>query len=508
MTTPERTVTMRLHVPWEAESSERLYRACRTQDACWNLALEFLIEHPNEPLRKSTRLGIKGLQGRWLEWREEHEWAKKVPQAIWRGGVLRAKEQVERWETVNEGHGKTCLAALDEGKEIPRRIQRRFPDPSKLYRRRKDRDRQRRNTCIVTEGVQCVDAHTLHIPGVGRVPVRERMDEDLRPRSCTVVERTSEDRTRRCGRHMRGRDRTFEIHVQVRVPVETGEGLERLEAVGIDHGLVHPVTTCDSNGDVHHYRHRERELTGLDERVKKIQRTLRNCRRGSREWKKRQRLVKSLRGRACAIRSHDRRQWAVGLAKSYETVCCERMDVRQLIRSNRGTHEKHGELVNVQRELSRRLANAAPGEQRAELKAACERHGAKYIETPARSSSEFCPECHHCSADNRKTQAGFRCRGCGHIYNADGNAARNHLLYGTSAKHRAAVRRSWEESAPAKRQAGGGNPARAPKANSGTAGGRQRDPGPGPTSPSERSLPPVIAMGNKAGASEAAASSE
>ena len=89
MATAERTVTMRLHVPWDAETSERLYRACRTQDACWNLALDWLIDHPDEPLRRSARLGVKGLYGRWLEWREEHEWAKAVPQAIWRGGVLR-----------------------------------------------------------------------------------------------------------------------------------------------------------------------------------------------------------------------------------------------------------------------------------------------------------------------------------------------------------------------------------------------------------------------------------
>ena len=38
MSTPERTITVRLHVPWDAESSERLYAVCRTQDTCWNLA--------------------------------------------------------------------------------------------------------------------------------------------------------------------------------------------------------------------------------------------------------------------------------------------------------------------------------------------------------------------------------------------------------------------------------------------------------------------------------------
>ena len=314
------------------------------------------------------------------------------------------------------------------------------------------------------------------------------------------------DRARRCGRHMKGRDRAIKVHVQVRVPAGAGEGLKRVEAIGIDHGLVHPMTTYDSQGNIHHYHHREVELARLDRQTKKVQETLRNCRPGSRKWRKRQRVVKSLRAQAVNIRSHDRRQWAVGLAKGYETVCCERMDVRQLVASHRGTHEKHGELVNVQRERSGRLANAAPGEQRAELKAACERHGAKYIETPARNSSEFCPECHHCTKENRKSQARFRCTKCGHAENADGNAARNHLRWGISADHRAAVRRSWEEAAPPKRQAGGGNPVRAPKANSGNAGGRRRDPGPGPSSSPERDPPPGVMPGTTAGASEAAPS--
>ena len=145
MSNTHRTVTMRLHVPWDVDASERLYGACRTQDACWNLALDFLIEQPDEPLRKSNRLGVKGLQGRWLEWREDHQWTKNVPQAIWRGGVLRAKEQVERWEAVNESHAKTCLKAIDEKRQIPRRVPRRFPGATKLYRRRKDRDRWQRD---------------------------------------------------------------------------------------------------------------------------------------------------------------------------------------------------------------------------------------------------------------------------------------------------------------------------------------------------------------------------
>ena len=44
---------------------------------------------------------------------------------------------------------------------------------------------------------------------------------------------------------MKGRDRVFEIHVQARVPVGSGHGLSRVDAIGIDHGLVHPMTTYD-----------------------------------------------------------------------------------------------------------------------------------------------------------------------------------------------------------------------------------------------------------------------
>ena len=353
MARPEHTVTMRLHVPWEAGSSERLYAACRTQDACWKLALDFLIEHPGEPLRKSKRLGVKGLQGRWLEWREEPQVGEKaVPQAIWRGGVLRAKSQVERWEQVNETHARACLRR-GRGREgnLPRRVQRRHPDPTKLYRRRKDRDRQLRNTCLVTEGVKRIDAYmSCTSPGWGRVHVRERLDEDFEPRSCTIVETTTEDRARRCGRHMKGRDRSFEVHVQVRVPVGTGEVLERLEAVGIDHGLVHPITTCDTA--------RQRAL--LPPPGPGSLPPLTSVRRKSRGGFATADVGPGVEeapapreepaGPAANIRSHDRHQWAVDLAKGYGTVCVERMGVRQLIRSARGTHESHGELVNVQRE--------------------------------------------------------------------------------------------------------------------------------------------------------------
>jgi putative transposase len=47
-----------------------------------------------------------------------------------------------------------------------------------------------------------------------------------------------------------------------------------------------------------------------------------------------------------------------------------------------------------------------------------------------RNTSRTCPACGHVSAENRKTQAVFRCVRCGHAADADVNAARNILAAG------------------------------------------------------------------------------
>ena len=51
---------------------------------------------------------------------------------------------------------------------------------------------------------------------------------------------------------------------------------------------------------------------------------------------------------------------------------------------------------------------------------------------PARHTSQTCHRCGHVAAENRPTQAEFRCVSCGHAGNADVNAALNILRRGLS----------------------------------------------------------------------------
>jgi len=60
----------------------------------------------------------------------------------------------------------------------------------------------------------------------------------------------------------------------------------------------------------------------------------------------------------------------------------------------------------------------------AELSVA-ERAGVPVVEVDPRNTSRECPECGHIDKRNRRTQAAFRCRGCGHTGHADCVAAEN-----------------------------------------------------------------------------------
>jgi predicted RNA-binding Zn-ribbon protein involved in translation (DUF1610 family) len=59
-----------------------------------------------------------------------------------------------------------------------------------------------------------------------------------------------------------------------------------------------------------------------------------------------------------------------------------------------------------------------------------QRRGGELLAVDPRYTSQTCPECGCVSAENRRTQALFRCVDCGHEANADTNAARNILARG------------------------------------------------------------------------------
>ncbi|GAA4519974.1 hypothetical protein GCM10023191_096200 [Actinoallomurus oryzae] len=153
-----------------------------------------------------------------------------------------------------------------------------------------------------------------------------------------------------------------------------------------------------------------------------LQRRLARAQRGS----KRRRRVKAAIGRLKAREVDRRWDWAeqasTDLARRFDVIRVENLKIRNMVRSARGTIQAPGTNVQAKARLNHSIHAAGWGRlvKRLEQKAAgrVERIDSAY-------TSRTCNACGHCAAENRESQAVFRCRACGHTDNADVNAAKN-----------------------------------------------------------------------------------
>ena len=413
-----RVVTRILHIPHDPDTSRRLWEACRAQALAYNETIAWLHNHPETPVETNRRIGKVALHDRWAIARKAKPGLTAISQQVWRGGVARGHTAAIAWEKINTTHARQVLRAMKTGTPVPRRVERRNPEWRRLLRSRKRMDRRGRNTCTLGERVRRIDLHTIRLPGLETVSVTEHLGKHFKPVSATVVERTP-------GAVLRTRpapeERCFNLHVQIRVPrpdPKTGG-----TSVGIDHGIANAITISDSDGMTAHYHHAD--TAGLETRRRKLQRRARHCRRGSRRWRRHRRHAAALARRVAGIHSASRERWAGDIAGRYDTVAVEAPNLRNMLRSARGSSEAPGTRVSQKQGLNRGLARIAPGKQTDALRAACERTGARFVKVPAKNTSIRCAACGHVDRDSRESQARFRCTVCGHTAHADVNAAEN-----------------------------------------------------------------------------------
>jgi putative transposase len=111
------------------------------------------------------------------------------------------------------------------------------------------------------------------------------------------------------------------------------------------------------------------------------------------------------------------------IARRFDTIRIEALDVRAMTRSARGTVEQPGQRVAQKRGLNRGISRSGWGLLAARLQhKACGR----VEQVPAAYTSQRCSVCGHVAPGNRKSQAVFECEACtAGTPNADVNAARN-----------------------------------------------------------------------------------
>jgi transposase len=189
------------------------------------------------------------------------------------------------------------------------------------------------------------------------------------------------------------------------------------EVVGVDRGVT--VAVALSTGEMTSPAGLSLKEAG---RLLRLQRRLARARRGSNRRRKVRALIGQLKSR-----DGDRcKDWVekttTGLARRFDVIRVENLNVKGMTRSARGTMEKPGRKVAQKAGLNRGILKSGWGllVTRLEQKAP-----GRVEKVKAAYTSQTCNACKHIAAESRKSQATFVCVVCGHRANADVNAARN-----------------------------------------------------------------------------------
>jgi putative transposase len=189
------------------------------------------------------------------------------------------------------------------------------------------------------------------------------------------------------------------------------------QAVGIDRGVA--VAAALSTGELLHCP----ALTARERiRLRRLQRKLDRATRGSNRRGRVRHAIARLRARETDRRKDWAEKTSTDLARRFDVIRVEDLQITNMTRSARGTRDDPGRNVRQKAGLNRGILRSGWGllVRRLEDKAS----GRVEKIRPA-LTSQRCSACGQVDQDSRQSQAVFRCTACGFADHADVNAARN-----------------------------------------------------------------------------------
>ncbi len=214
------------------------------------------------------------------------------------------------------------------------------------------------------------------------------------------------------------RDRAGRWHVAFAHIPDSIAGPGHATVVGIDRGVA--VSAALSTGELLQAPGLTR---GEAKRLKVLQQRLARAKRRSNRRDKTKRAIAKLNAREQDRRKDWVEKTTTDLARRFDVIRVEALDVRAMVRSARGTLEQPGTGVAQKRGLNRAISRSGWGMLVTRLQ-----HKAlgRVEQVPAAYTSQRCSACGHVAPENRKSQAVFECQACmAGRCNADVNAARN-----------------------------------------------------------------------------------
>ncbi|MFC3333034.1 RNA-guided endonuclease InsQ/TnpB family protein [Paenalcaligenes hominis] len=196
-------------------------------------------------------------------------------------------------------------------------------------------------------------------------------------------------------------------------------------AVGIDMGVARFATLSDGTYYAPLNRFKRHETA-----LRKAQQALSRKIKFSHNWKKAKARVQRIHSRIGNARRDYLHKATTAISQNHAMVCIEDLQVRNLFTSAAGTTEQPGRNVRAKSGLNKAILDQGWFEFRRQLEYKLAWTGGWLVAVPPHYTSQTCPECGHCSQENRPTQAQFVCVACGVKENADVVGAINVLRAG------------------------------------------------------------------------------
>ena len=199
-----------------------------------------------------------------------------------------------------------------------------------------------------------------------------------------------------------------------------------IKEVGIDRNIAGGRLAVLSNGTKH----------GGPDLEKKVARRKRYQRKMARQVKgsNRRKATKVRLQKAYQAERFARLNWAhhvsKGIAREYDLAYIEKLNIRSMTKSAKGTKEKPGKRVSAKAVMNRKILASAWGTLEM-----CLSYKMEVRKVHPAYTSQTCHQCGHVDKDNRK-QTDFKCTACGHADDADVNAALNIMAFGNGATGR------------------------------------------------------------------------
>jgi putative transposase len=224
---------------------------------------------------------------------------------------------------------------------------------------------------------------------------------------------------------VRRRGRCWSVSIQVETEL-VFNGVQRPNnAIGLDMGIKHFVTTSDGDhiAPLNSFRK-------LSHTLAIAQRRQSRKKKYSQNWRKSGSWVTRIHQKITDTRRDFQHKLSTMISKNHAIIVVEALKIKNMSRSASGTRENPGKCVRAKSGLNKAILDQGWYEFKRQLEYKSYWRGGLVIEVPPQHTSQRCSNCQHIDARNRQTQEKFACIKCYKELNADINAAKNILAAG------------------------------------------------------------------------------